>query len=293
MLWLNKKSIQDCSVNDYIKIAQENGFSIRRILGYSKKSCVFLTSKNTVIKILNPDLSKYQVKNFITANILFLKCGIKIPHILSTKRSSRVYIVESQYIDPLLFFERKSIIEADKAFFNIFDKLSKVEVSKFGPFITRKEFLPPAFVDCSYFHYWDNQFNYFLAKIPSGFFHYRVKRFYKKLRSKVKQPNKFIPSHSDISPKHVFMYRSQVGCIDLEESMYLDTSFMWAIWYVRTMNQHNKKSNNIFFKQFFSCNLDFDRFNFHFYRELLIQYYYEKSLDKFIKDYSKFSANFN
>jgi hypothetical protein len=293
MLWLNKKSIQDVSINDYTRIVQKQNFCIRKILEYSKKSCVFLTSKNTVIKVLNPDLSKYQFKNFIRANTIFLKYGIKTPRILSVKRSSDFYIIENQYISPQLFFEKKPLMKADEAFFNIFDRLSKIEIANFGPLITQKNFLPQAFINCDYLQYWDNQLNYFLAKISNKAFCQRVKQFYKILRARVKKPDKFILSHSDISPKHIFMYRSQIGCIDLEESMYLDASFMWAIWYVRTVHERTRKSSNIFFKQFFLRNLDFNLFKFHFYRELLIQYYYQKLLNKFLKDYSKLSINFN
>ena len=290
MLWLDKRSIRDFSIDDYTRIVQERNFSIRKVLGYSKKSCVFLTSRNTVIKILNPDLSYYYFKNFIRANELFSKCGIKTPRILSVEKSGDFYIIESQYINPQLFSERRPLIRSDEIFFSIFDKLSKVVATNFGPLITREGFLPPAFTNCNYLQYWDNQLNHYLAKITDKSFRRKVKRFYKILRAQVKKPDQFILSHSDISPKHIFIYQSQIGCIDLEESMYLDPSFMWAIWHTRTVHKRTKTSNNIFFKQFFLRNLDFDTFRFHFYRELLIQYYYQKLLDKFFKDYSRFSV---
>lgn len=289
MLWLNKKLIQNIPINNYIEIMQKQNFCICKILQYSKKSCVFLTSENTVVKILNPDLSKYQFKNFIRANKFFSKCGIKTPRNLSVKRSGDFYIIENQYIDTRLFFDKKPLIKADAAFFNLFDRLSKIKNVNFGPLIAQKKFLPPAFIKCNYFQYWDNQLNYFLRKIPPNInFRRNVKRHYKILRAKVKMPDKFILTHSDISPKHIFVYKSKIGCIDLEEAMYLDNSFMWAIWYVRTVHKRNNKLDNKFWMNFFSYNLDLNWLNFHIYRELFIQYYYQNALNNFFQDYFKF-----
>ncbi|MEW6170843.1 MAG: hypothetical protein AB1472_04735 [Candidatus Omnitrophota bacterium] len=292
MLWLNKKSIKNILLNEYIETLKQE-FCIRKILHYSKKSCVCLTSKNTIVKILNPDLSKFQFKNLTCANVLFSRCGIKIPSNLSIKIINNFYIIESEYINSKLFLNRRSPEEADRVFFNLFNKLFKISDSCFGPLIKQRKFLPPAFININrnYLQYWDNLLNHFLKKILDINFLNNVKKHYGLLRKKIKSPQQFILSHSDISPKHIFIYKSKIGCVDLEETMYLDASFMWAIWYVRTIHERKNKLDKIFFNKFVSRNLDFDLFIFHVYRELLIQYYYEKSLNNFFRDYSKILKN--
>ncbi|MEW6408338.1 MAG: hypothetical protein AB1465_06655 [Patescibacteria group bacterium] len=291
MLWLNgNQSIKNIFLNDYIRVAKNCGFNIRKIFQYSKNSCVFLTSNNTVIKILNPFLAKYQIKNYLFANDIFLKFGIATPYNLSIKKDGDFYIIESQYIEFKSFFNKKSLAEADAAFFKFFSKLSKAKRIKFGLFSLRNS-LPPAFINCDYLEYWDKQFDYFLKKISNGDFRNNAKKYYELLRKKIKISQQFILSHSDISPKHIFIYKSKIGCVDLEEAMYLDSSFMWAIWYVRTIHERKNKLDKIFFNEFVSRNLDFDLFIFHVYRELLIQYYYEKSHNNFFRDYSKILKN--
>lgn len=290
MLWLDKKSIKNISINDYIEVIQQN-FCISKILQYSKKSCICLTSKNTVVKILNPDLSKYQLRNFMRANTLFSKCGIKTPCNLSVKKRGNFYIIENQYINPKLFFDKKPLIKADEAFFNLFDRLSKIKSVNFGLLTVQKKFLPPAFINCDYFKYWDKQFYYFLRRISDIVFYRNVKKHYKLLHQRIKTPNQFMLSHSDISPKHIFIHKFRIGCIDLEEAMYLDTSFMWALWYVRTIQNRDNVNSRKFLRIFLKNKLDPDLFNFHVYRELFIQYYYQGLLNYFFKDYLKFSKN--
>ncbi len=104
MLWLDKKSIKNVSINEYVEAMQQN-FRIRKILQYSKKTCVCLTSKNTIVKILNPDLSKYQFRNFMRANALFSKCGIATSRNLSIKKIDNFYIIENK----LLVFPRLKV----------------------------------------------------------------------------------------------------------------------------------------------------------------------------------------
>ncbi|MFH1551658.1 MAG: hypothetical protein ABIC36_02155 [bacterium] len=287
MLWLNKKTIKDISIDEYVRLIQRH-FCINKILQYSKKSCVCLTSNNTVVKILNPDLSKYQYKNFMLANTLLSKCGIKTPCNLSNKIIGEFCIIENEYISPRFFLDKISLSRADRLFFDFFNQISKKTRTRFGPLIHR-EFLPRIFTDLNYIEYWDIQFEHFFKKISNLVFADRIKKNYKQLRKRIKTPNEFILSHSDISPKHVFAYDSNLGCIDLEEVFYLDKSFMGALWYVRTIYKRNKTNSKEFYSKFRQHRFNPDLFNFHFYRELFIQYYYQDLLSHFLRDYLKFS----
>jgi hypothetical protein len=293
MLWLNKnQSIKKISLGNYLNVIKKQGFNVRKILKYSQSSCVCLTASNTIIKALNPSLAEYQFKNLCFANNFFLKQGVIAPPILSVKRDD-FYIIENKYIKPELFVDKMSLIKADKIFSKIFNQLSKKINSGFGPFI-KKDFLPPAFTNCNYIKYWDTQFEYFLNKdSKNSSFIDDVRKYYRMLRRKVNIPNRFILAHSDISPKHIFVCKSKIGCIDLEEAMYLDDSFMWAIWYVRTIHKRNDELANKFLVHFLSYNLDLNWLNFHIYRELFIQYFYQKLFNRFFTDYSGFLRQLN
>jgi hypothetical protein len=159
----------------------------------------------------------------------------------------------------------------------------------------KKKFLPPAFpkIHSDYLRSWDIQFNHFFKKISNISSCRNIGQYYKILRARIRIPNKFILSHSDISPKHLFSYKSKIGCVDLEDSMYLDASYMWALWYVRTIHQRNRLNKKQFLNEFFLRNLNLNLFNFHIYRELFIQYYYQGLLDNFFRDYFKFLKNFS
>jgi len=289
MLWLKKsQSLKKISLQEYLDLIKKQGFNILKILQYSHGSCVCLTANNTVIKVLNPSLAKYQFKNLRSANKYFTKQGIKVPNILDFRRLSGFYIIESEYINNKLFINKTTLDKTDKFFFKLFNKLSKKSSSKFGP-LSMKESLIPSFKNQNYIGYWDKQFEYFLNKISR---HYslinNIKKCYNASRKKISVPCYFILSHSDISPKHIFAYKSQIGCVDLEEAMYLDASFMWSLWYVRTINKRSNKSIRDFFYKALLQNIDPSWLNFHVCRELFIQYYYQGLLDYFIRDYYKF-----
>jgi len=68
---------------------------------------------------------------------------------------------------------------------------------------------------------------------------------------------------------------------------------MWALWYVRTIHKRSNKSSSKFLKNFSLENIDLQWLKFHIYRELFIQYFYQKLLNHFFRDYYKFLKIFH
>jgi len=294
MLWLRKnQSIKKVSLQEYLHIIQKQDVKVFKILQYSNNSCVCLTTNNTIVKVLNPSLAEYQFKNLRSANKYFLRQGIKTPNILNIKKLRDFYIIESEYINNKLFIEKIPLIKADKIFFKLFSKLSKKSNTRFGPLTIKNSLITP-FTNHDYIRYWDDQFEYFLNKISKCHSLINdIKKCYRTPHKKISTPSNFILTHSDVSPKHVFIHKSQIGCIDIEDAMYLDTSFMWSLWYVRTIHKRSDKLNREFFRKVSLKNLDLSWFNLHICRELFIQYYYQGLLNYFLPDYSKFLNYFH
>lgn len=269
MLWLGSDTrIKKVSRYNFIKKLDECGFYATDILQSHPTSLVALTSQG-IVKITHPQLSKIFKKNFTSAEKKFLAAGILLPKKYRLVLIDGFLVLHSERITDK-FLNKVGTTKSDVIFLNFYKKLKNWQTPAFGPIFSEVSLRKKK--PSEYLKYWDTQFQHYLKKSRLSKKTLIATQYrYELLKKKLKFPCVYILSHADISPKHLYIKGKSIGCIDIEESMYLDTMFMPALWVTRTIRNRNKKNVENFCKKICKTRKEYDWFNYHLFRETFIQ----------------------
>lgn len=286
MLWL-ESYLKLCQISseEYLNVLGECGFFPKTILQYHSSSLVSVLSQG-IVKIIHPQLGKILGVNYEYANREYNISGISSPKVHSLLYKKGFCIIYSEKIEFNAFADRGSTEHADTLFFKLYNQLCQNKSNSYGAISVKfnEKLTSPR----SYISFWDQQFQYYLRKQN---FDQRanneIEILYTKFKSGLIQPIDFILSHSDISPKHIYDINGTLGCIDIEESMYLDSTFMPALWIVRTINIRNRNELELYRRKFIINDSNWLWFKYHIFRELFIQQSISHDIKHFIEILSK------
>lgn len=267
--------------------AIKSAYPTRSIHQTNTTQPIYLTNIGEVyVKKYEQALPNARIKNEIEAYKTFIDLGFKVPEIVSYGTLSGQAVLITKAIPSSFFLDKQrfTIHQLDKYFVHYYCATLPIFRMTFGSLIPNEELYANETL-ISYKTFIRSSTLYFLDKIRPKLAEYKYETICTLesiLFGQLQSSTIYMLQHGDIAPKHIYIQEGILGLIDTERACFADPSLDLSIWVTRTCLMRDKESTTSILQKYMSIRpFSMEYFLYNAFRELLIQSYYESSLQDF------------